>query len=239
MSMLPARQSLICNEYLEECHPQAAMLPSDPVARAHARIIIDRFNSKYVPAFYRFLIRCCPGAMRCLAFWVNWESRTPGSQGTGPLPRAGRRLRRRRSALTSCGLSWPGSTRRSTRAAHTSPAGCACGPCFLPAHLHVPPALHARCGRGSSPAQQAAVAQHEWLPREHACNVTPSCKVRPPSEGAADPLAGVPAGSPEHAQVGGLRRMCSCWHRYSRVWQCRLLLLVSAFCTPWLQCPFI
>ena len=64
MGMLPARQSLICNEYLEECHPHAAMLPRDPVARAHARIVIDRFNSKYVPVFYRFLIRCRPGAVR-------------------------------------------------------------------------------------------------------------------------------------------------------------------------------
>lgn len=62
--MLPARQSLICNEYLEECHPHAAMLPRDPVSRAHARIVIDRFNSKYVPVFYRFLIRCRPGAVR-------------------------------------------------------------------------------------------------------------------------------------------------------------------------------
>lgn len=53
-------ESLICNEYLEERHPVPALLPSDPVARAHARIVIDRFNSKYVPIFYRFLIRCCP-----------------------------------------------------------------------------------------------------------------------------------------------------------------------------------
>ena len=64
VGMFPARQSLICNEYLEECHPHAAMLPRDPVARAHARIVIDRFNSKYVPVFYRFLIRCRPGAVR-------------------------------------------------------------------------------------------------------------------------------------------------------------------------------
>lgn len=53
-------ESLICNEYLEERHPVPALLPSDPVARAHARIVIDRFNSKYVPVFYRFLIRYCP-----------------------------------------------------------------------------------------------------------------------------------------------------------------------------------
>jgi len=51
-------ESLICDEYLEETHPEPRMLPGDPVARAHARIIIDRFNSKYVPVFYRFLIRC-------------------------------------------------------------------------------------------------------------------------------------------------------------------------------------
>ena len=80
---MSCRQSLICNEYLEECHPHAAMLPRDPVARAHARIVIDRFNSKYVPVFYRFLIRCRPGAAKlpgtaadiegrvCLAPWSH------------------------------------------------------------------------------------------------------------------------------------------------------------------------
>jgi glutathione S-transferase len=57
-------ESLICDEYLEETHPEPRMLPGDPVARAHARIIIDRFNSKYVPVFYRFLIRCLASALR-------------------------------------------------------------------------------------------------------------------------------------------------------------------------------
>ncbi|KAK9846292.1 hypothetical protein WJX81_001054 [Elliptochloris bilobata] len=83
-------ESLICNEYLEECHPRLAMLPSDPVARAHARIIIDRFNSKFVPVFYRFLIRQeaagqeeCAGQLRSELAWLDSQVHERGPYFAG------------------------------------------------------------------------------------------------------------------------------------------------------------
>lgn len=51
-------ESLICNEFLEEHLPkEQPLLPEHPVAKAHDRIIIDSFSSKYVPLFYRILLR--------------------------------------------------------------------------------------------------------------------------------------------------------------------------------------
>ena len=51
-------ESLICNEFLEEHLPkEQPLLPDHPVAKAHDRIIIDSFSSKYVPLFYRILLR--------------------------------------------------------------------------------------------------------------------------------------------------------------------------------------
>ena len=51
-------ESLICNEYLEDAFPDTApLLPADPADRAHARIVMDRFNSRCMPQFYRFLVR--------------------------------------------------------------------------------------------------------------------------------------------------------------------------------------
>ncbi|MEW5308776.1 MAG: hypothetical protein WDW38_000708 [Sanguina aurantia] len=48
-------ESLISNEFLEDAYPSPAMLPSTPLERAHARIIIGRFDSQFVPAFYKLL----------------------------------------------------------------------------------------------------------------------------------------------------------------------------------------
>lgn len=47
----------ICNEFLEDWHKDQPLLPADPVERAHARMVIDRISSKYVPNFYSFLVR--------------------------------------------------------------------------------------------------------------------------------------------------------------------------------------
>lgn len=53
-------ESSICNEFLEDYAPPPeapALLPPHPATRAHARIVIDRFQTKFVPVFYRLLIR--------------------------------------------------------------------------------------------------------------------------------------------------------------------------------------
>jgi len=48
-------ESAIINEYLEEVFPQPALLPSTPEAKAVARIWIDYANTRFVPAFNKFL----------------------------------------------------------------------------------------------------------------------------------------------------------------------------------------
>ena len=51
-------ESLICNEYLEDAyHDAPPLLPAHPADRARARIIMDRWNSRFTPHFYRFLVR--------------------------------------------------------------------------------------------------------------------------------------------------------------------------------------
>ena len=55
-------ESLICNEFLEDHLPKdQVLLPEHPADKAKARIIIDSFSSKFVPLFYRILLRqVCP-----------------------------------------------------------------------------------------------------------------------------------------------------------------------------------
>ncbi|MEH2091906.1 glutathione S-transferase family protein [Nostoc sp.] len=48
-------ESAIINEYLEEVFPEPALLPHDPGAKAIARIWIDYANTRFVPAFNKFL----------------------------------------------------------------------------------------------------------------------------------------------------------------------------------------
>lgn len=48
-------ESSIINEYLEEVFPEPALLPSDPGAKAIARIWIDYANTRLVPAFNKLL----------------------------------------------------------------------------------------------------------------------------------------------------------------------------------------
>jgi len=49
-------ESTIINEYLEEVFPQPHLMPTDPGARANARIWIDFDNVKFIPTFYRILL---------------------------------------------------------------------------------------------------------------------------------------------------------------------------------------
>lgn len=56
-------ESLICNEFLEDFFPHPehpALFPLSAIAKARARIIIDRFDHKFVPKFYSLLLRCFP-----------------------------------------------------------------------------------------------------------------------------------------------------------------------------------
>lgn len=48
-------ESSIINEYLEEVFPKPPLLPSDPAAKAIARIWIDYANTRLVPAFNKLL----------------------------------------------------------------------------------------------------------------------------------------------------------------------------------------
>jgi glutathione S-transferase len=48
-------ESAIINEYLEEVFPEPALLPHNPGAKAVARIWIDYANTRFVPAFNKFL----------------------------------------------------------------------------------------------------------------------------------------------------------------------------------------
>ncbi len=49
-------ESAIINEYLDEVFPAPPMMPSEPGARASARIWIDFMNIKLLPCFYRLLM---------------------------------------------------------------------------------------------------------------------------------------------------------------------------------------
>lgn len=48
-------ESAIVNEYLDEVFPEPPLLPRDPGAKAIARIWIDYANTRFAPAFNKFL----------------------------------------------------------------------------------------------------------------------------------------------------------------------------------------
>ncbi|MDM9383993.1 glutathione S-transferase family protein [Chlorogloeopsis sp. ULAP01] len=48
-------ESAIINEYLDEVFPEPPLLPPDPAKKAIARIWIDYANTRFVPAFNKFL----------------------------------------------------------------------------------------------------------------------------------------------------------------------------------------
>lgn len=49
------RESLIINEYINECCTEPALLPATAQLRAQARLWIDYAGSRFVPLFYRLL----------------------------------------------------------------------------------------------------------------------------------------------------------------------------------------
>ena len=53
-------ESLICNEFLEDFAPNPeypALFPLESYNRARARLLIDRFDRKFVPNFYGLLVK--------------------------------------------------------------------------------------------------------------------------------------------------------------------------------------
>jgi glutathione S-transferase len=50
------RESLIINEYVDECAAEPALLPEGAQQRAEARLWIDYIGSKFVPLFYKLLM---------------------------------------------------------------------------------------------------------------------------------------------------------------------------------------
>ena len=53
-------ESNICNEFLEDYRAEPPLLPPHPAVRAQARMIIQQFSEKFVPNFYKLLLRSAP-----------------------------------------------------------------------------------------------------------------------------------------------------------------------------------
>jgi len=49
-------ESAAINEYLEECHPEPALMPSSPLQRARVRIAVDVANNTFAPLYYKLLL---------------------------------------------------------------------------------------------------------------------------------------------------------------------------------------
>ena len=50
-------QRCACSKDLATSEEHPALLPPHPAVRARARIIMDHFNTHFVPLFYRILVR--------------------------------------------------------------------------------------------------------------------------------------------------------------------------------------
>jgi glutathione S-transferase len=64
-------ESAVIMEYLDERYPEPALLPSDPAARALARLQIERFDNALGDAYYAFRRRedgSTEGLAHCLSF---------------------------------------------------------------------------------------------------------------------------------------------------------------------------
>ena len=53
-------ESNICNEFLEDYRAEPPLLPPHPAVRARGRMIIQQFSEKFVPNFYKLLLRSVP-----------------------------------------------------------------------------------------------------------------------------------------------------------------------------------
>jgi glutathione S-transferase len=49
-------ESSAINEYLEECHPDPALMPATPLRRARTRIAVDFANTYFAPLYYKLLL---------------------------------------------------------------------------------------------------------------------------------------------------------------------------------------
>jgi glutathione S-transferase len=49
-------ESSAINEYLEERHPEPALMPTTPLARARVRIEVDYANTTFAPLYYKLLL---------------------------------------------------------------------------------------------------------------------------------------------------------------------------------------
>ena len=55
--LLQVYESNICLEFLEDFQPSPSLMPPHPAVRARARLIMDTFTHRFVPAFYKLLLR--------------------------------------------------------------------------------------------------------------------------------------------------------------------------------------
>ncbi|MCH7931755.1 MAG: glutathione S-transferase family protein [Proteobacteria bacterium] len=78
-------ESTIINEYLEEAYPEPALMPTDMLRRANARIWIDFANTRVVPSFYKLLLAQDPARRAELADTLTGHLRYIESQGLAKL----------------------------------------------------------------------------------------------------------------------------------------------------------
>lgn len=82
-------ESSAINEYLEERHPEPALMPATPLARARVRIAVDFANTVFAPLYYKLLLAETPArrhqmAARLAATLAEMERDGPGADRDGP-----------------------------------------------------------------------------------------------------------------------------------------------------------